>query len=99
MAVVVSRAELPQLATILDNYTATDRERMRKQLRCAWPRLWWTSIYGSCFGDDARYDAFDALMATLRYRLPGLADSKPAYASSNDACDHFDKPLRRRMRR
>jgi len=94
MAVMVNRSDLPNLPAILAKYSAADRERMRTQLRCAWPRLWFSSIYGSCFGDNPRFDAFDALMATLRYRIKDPAIVKPAYASSTDACAQTDRPLR-----
>lgn len=96
MAVVVQRADLPNLPAILRRYSAADRERMRAQLRCAWPRLWWTSIYGGCFEEQPQFDAFDALMATLRYRIRGDSSIvKPGYASSKDACAQLNRPLRR----
>lgn len=98
MAVVVPRAELPQLPAILRRYSAADRARMRAQMRCAWPRLWFSSIYGGCFDDQPEHDAFDALMATLRYRIRDGSVVKPAHASSKDACAQLNRPLRRRRR-
>jgi hypothetical protein len=94
MSVSVTRDQLPDLPAILARYSPADRERMRAQLRCAWPRLWFSSIYGSCFGDDPQYDAFDALIATLRYRLTDPQVVKPSHASSPDACAQTNKPLR-----
>ena len=95
MAVVVPRAELRNLPAILARYSERERERMRAQLRCAWPRLWFSSIYGGCFGERPEYDAFDALIATLRYRIRNASIVKPAHASSDDACAARDRPMRR----
>ena len=60
-------AELP--ATLWP--VARDAARLRAmqlELACAWRALFWTSLVGSCFGEDVQGDAFSTLMSVLRHR-------------------------------
>jgi len=42
---------------------------MRARLRCVWRRLWFSSVYGSCLGEETHTDAFDAMLRVLKFRL------------------------------
>ena len=42
---------------------------MRAKLGCVWGRLWFSSVYGSCFGEDPANDAFDGVLRVLAARL------------------------------
>ena len=42
---------------------------MQRELACSWRPLFWTSLVGSCFGEDVQGDAFATLMQVLRMRL------------------------------
>ena len=80
MALSVSQEQLPHLPAILRNVSAEERDAMRRELSCAWRRLWFSSIYGSCLGEETQTDAFDALVQTLANRLrrgEGGAPSQP----------------------
>lgn len=62
-----------------------DRERrraMQRELGCAWRRLLWTRIYGTCIGTEHVHlgepDAFDTLMDALRRRVEGLPPAASA---------------------
>ena len=68
MSVTVPQAQLPQLPAILRNISRAEIARMQVQLGCAWRRLWFSSIYGSCLGESPETDAFDALLHVLRNR-------------------------------
>ena len=63
--------ELPSLPTVLEAAARApgSLHSMQAELGCAWRALFWTSLMGSCFGEEVRGDAFDALMAVLRRRL------------------------------
>ena len=54
--------------------------RMQRELACSWRALFWTSLVGSCFGEDALGDAFGMLMTVLRSRV--LRSRVPLPASS-----------------
>ena len=38
----------------------------QSNLRCAAQHLFWSSLFGSVFGEDGRYDAFETLMQVWR---------------------------------
>ncbi|KAK3276630.1 hypothetical protein CYMTET_15312, partial [Cymbomonas tetramitiformis] len=38
---------------------------------CAWPRLAWSSVYGTLVGEDGSDDAFAGVMKILKNRLAG----------------------------
>lgn len=63
--------ELQELPAVLEAVARRPAElkRMQSGLRCAWRRLFWSSLQGSCFGESARGDAFDGLIEVLRRRL------------------------------
>ncbi|KAL1527280.1 hypothetical protein AB1Y20_015955 [Prymnesium parvum] len=68
MSLSVLQEQLPLLPAILRNVTPAEIERMRGRLACAWRRLWFSSVYGSCLGESIETDAFDALIHVLRTR-------------------------------
>lgn len=68
MSVSVPQSELHQLPAILRNISQAEIARMQQQLSCAWRRIWFSSIYGSCLGEATSTDAFDALMTVFRQR-------------------------------
>ena len=69
MSVSVPQERMAMLPAILRNISDTQRAAMRRELSCAWRRLWFSSIYGTCFGEDPQTDAFDALMQVFASRL------------------------------
>ena len=69
MALSVPQEQLPQLPQILRNVSAEERDAMRRELSCVWRRLWFSSIYGSCLGEETQTDALDALLQLLGRRL------------------------------
>ena len=68
MSLTVPQQDLAALPAIIRNVSQAEIERMQYRLSCAWRRLWFSSMYGSCLGEDPRTDAFDALLTVLRSR-------------------------------
>lgn len=68
-AVIVPPADVPRLPQILRTITPAEEARMRAKLGCVWGRLWFSSVYGSCFGEDPANDAFDGVLRVLAARL------------------------------
>ena len=68
--------------------------QMQAELRCLWRSLFWTSMQGSCFGEPARGDAFDTMMAVLRRRIKDRAMPVSAVPTGalRSACE-VGKPL------
>ena len=85
-SVVAPTDRLADLPATLRSIAASEPRlaAMRGRLRCAWRLLFWSSLVGSCFGEPARGDAFDALMAVLRRRLRRLHGAAPRLL---DPCD------------
>ncbi|KAG8457335.1 hypothetical protein KFE25_014064 [Diacronema lutheri] len=58
------------------------RRAMQRELGCAWRRLLWTRLYGTCVGTERAHlgeaDAFDTLMDALRRRAEGLPPAPSA---------------------
>lgn len=82
--------ELRQLPSVLEA-AAGDQAALRAmqaELACAWRSLFWTSLLGSCFGEPARGDAFDGLIAVLRRRLQrGRRRERGSAAPMTSACE------------
>ena len=68
-AVLVPPEQLPRLPQLLRSISPQRREEMRAALRCVWRRLWYSSVYGPCFGESASTDAFDGLLRVLAARV------------------------------
>ena len=85
-SVVAPTDRLADLPSTLRSIAASEPRlaAMRGRLRCAWRLLFWSSLVGACFGEPARGDAFDALMAVLRRRLRRLNGAAPRLL---DPCD------------
>lgn len=71
----VPQSHLPRLPSLLRAVSSTRLDAMRQGLGCVWRRLWFSSIYGACLGEDPAEDAFDALLQVLarrarRWRVP-----------------------------
>ena len=71
-AVLLELEDMPRLPEILARVTRADLRRMRHEMRKVWPRLLYTSFFGSYLGEDGTNDAFESFMTVLRWRLPGL---------------------------
>ena len=82
MSVSVPQERLPLLPAILRNISAARRDEMRRELSCAWRRLWYTSIYGTCLGEEPQTDAFDGLLQVLAQRLENRSGQPPSGLSA-----------------
>ena len=91
MSVSVSQEALPLLPAILRNISAERRDEMRRELSCAWRRLWFSSIYGECLGEEPQTDAFDGLLQVFAQRLQGGSGQPPPVQSA-----HHQRSWRRR---
>jgi hypothetical protein len=67
-SLLVPPDQLYRLPHILSAVTPAAEARLRAGLRCAWRRLWFSSIYGACLGEDPSTDAFDGLLRVLGAR-------------------------------
>lgn len=67
-SLLVPPDQLPRLPHILASVTPAAEARLRAGLGCAWHRLWFSSIYGACLGEDPATDAFDGLLRVLGAR-------------------------------
>ena len=83
MSVSVAQEELPLLPAILRNISAERRDEMRHELSCAWRRLWYSSIYGQCLGEEPQTDAFDGLLQVFAQRLQGGGGQPPPVQSAH----------------
>ncbi len=74
-AVDVRERDIPLLHELLGGLRPEQVAGFQANLRCAAQHLFWSSLYGSLFGEDGRYDAFETLMQILRMRVryPGVA--------------------------
>jgi len=69
---------------------------MQRRIGCAWRRLFWSSLEGSCFGEAAHdgRDAFGTLMAILRQRLRvARRISAPVLLGGADGCSGVPKAV------
>jgi len=85
---------LSRLPAMLSAAAADEQrlKRMQLELACAWRALFFSSIEGSCFGEQkSRGDAFDTLMTVLTRRVRGRNNATLA-RSPRSACGR----LRRR---
>ena len=89
-AVLVPPEQLPRLPQLLRSISPQRREEMRAALRCVWRRLWYSSVYGPCFGESASTDAFDGLLRVLAARVAPSGELRRgparAHAPDVDAC-------------
>ena len=95
-AVLLDLEDMPRLPEILGRVTRQDQRRMRHEMRKVWPRLLYTSFFGSYLGEDGSDDAFESFMTVLRWRLPGmgLATEQELLAQEKSSYE----PMRRRQR-
>ena len=96
MSVSVPQERLPLLPAILRNVSADERDAMRRELACAWRRLWFSSIYGSCLGEEPQTDAFDGLLQVLAQRLQGGNNQRGSAAQPPGQPAHQQRGWRRR---
>ena len=61
----------------------------QSRLPCAAKHLFWSSIYGSIFGDDGRYDAFEMTMEILRVKKENPNLEPRLYAQKDEAFRSF----------
>ena len=94
-AVLLDLEDMPRLPEILNRITRADLRRMRHEMRKVWPRLLYTSFFGSYLGEDGKDDAFESFMTVLRWRLPGLGLATEAELLAQE--NRADEPLRRRL--
>ncbi|GFR49303.1 hypothetical protein Agub_g11325 [Astrephomene gubernaculifera] len=80
-AIDVRERDIPIMHQILEALRADQVAEFQSNLRCAAQHLFWSSLYGSVFGEDGRYDAFETLVQVLRMRAvyPSLAPEEYGY--------------------
>jgi hypothetical protein len=65
------------------------RREMQRELSCAWRRVLWTGLYGTCIGTEqfskGEPDAFVTLMDALRRRAEGLPPAESACLAAGGA--------------
>ena len=89
--------DMPRLPEILARVTPADQRRMRHEMRKVWPRLLYTSFFGSYLGEDGKHDAFEAFMTVLRWRLPALGLATPQELRAQEQESVVQVMQRRRM--
>ncbi|KAK3254811.1 hypothetical protein CYMTET_35982, partial [Cymbomonas tetramitiformis] len=78
-------------------YSDEDIAAMQAELKCAWPWMIWSSVYGTFGDEDGSRDAFEALLGTLQMRRDGIPPRKesmcnyepPRIARSQRACHMY----------
>lgn len=90
-------ADIPILKERLLAYSDEDIAAMQAELKCAWPWMIWSSVYGSFGDEDGSRDAFEALLGTLQMRRDGIPPRResmcnyesPRIARSQRACHMY----------
>jgi hypothetical protein len=67
-SVLVPMEQVEHLHLILGNISTAQRHRLRRGMLRAWPRLLYSSIFGSYVGESGQGDAFDTLMEVMAQR-------------------------------
>ncbi|KAK3276060.1 hypothetical protein CYMTET_15845 [Cymbomonas tetramitiformis] len=95
-AVVVNETELDSLPEQLASYSAEEIRSMRRELGCALPRFFWSSIYGSYIGESLEQDAFATLLEVLLRRQNGKTAPESSACSEETAAfsDWIRQPVR-----
>ncbi|KAG2452459.1 hypothetical protein HYH02_002701 [Chlamydomonas schloesseri] len=86
-AIDVRERDIPVMHAVLEGLKADQVSEFQSNLRCAAQHLFWSSLFGSVFGEDGRYDAFETLMQVLRMRAtyPSLGPEEYAYVDASFA--------------
>ncbi|GLC47762.1 hypothetical protein PLESTB_000023000 [Pleodorina starrii] len=67
-AVGVRERDLPVMHELLERLAPDQLAGFQGELPCAAQHLFWSSLYGSVWGEDGAYDAFETLVQVLRMR-------------------------------
>ena len=82
-------ADIPRLHLVLEKLPPDKVAAMQARLRCAAQHLYYSSTFGSLFGEDGRYDAVETLLQILRVRAahPDLPPER--YMEADDQFRRF----------
>ncbi|KAG1670893.1 hypothetical protein FOA52_000395 [Chlamydomonas sp. UWO 241] len=77
-SVTVKQDKIPELHTLLSDIGPEAYAGMQRALHCGAQHMTFSSFLGSFQWDDAKYDAFETILAILRARIdnPGVAPEK-----------------------
>ncbi|GIL79650.1 hypothetical protein Vretimale_12247 [Volvox reticuliferus] len=83
-AVGVRERDLPVMHELLERLRPEQVAGFQAALPCAAQHLFWSSLYGSVFGEDGAYDAFETLTQVLRMRAmyPNVAPEEYEFVDS-----------------
>eukprot|EP00195_Chlamydomonas_chlamydogama_P007154 CAMPEP_0202896838 /NCGR_PEP_ID=MMETSP1392-20130828/5751_1 /ASSEMBLY_ACC=CAM_ASM_000868 /TAXON_ID=225041 /ORGANISM="Chlamydomonas chlamydogama, Strain SAG 11-48b" /LENGTH=484 /DNA_ID=CAMNT_0049582321 /DNA_START=368 /DNA_END=1822 /DNA_ORIENTATION=+ len=88
-SVAVKEEEVPRLHEVLAAISEEKLEKMQEAVACASKHLWWSSMWGGIFGEDARYDAFATVMEILRVRVEHPTAQPHQYAKVDERWRKF----------
>jgi hypothetical protein len=72
--------------------TCSDGGGIECQIKCVWPRLFWSSISGVYYTESGQEDAFHALMGVLSNRLAQHTGKLPRLLHSDQLCGTKPSP-------